>query len=87
MMTTTLAKLFTKLAEYQRLSSAGLHFPHAATGAIDGIYSILNGNGIAESQAGDLMRICKEICDTMELMDVQDWLKDEHDMIILLDEI
>lgn len=86
-MTTTLAKLFANLAEYQRLSSAKECFPHAATGAMDGIYSILNGNGITEPQAKDLLRICRDICDTMELMDIQDWLKDEHDMIILLNEI
>lgn len=87
MMTTTFANIFIKLSEYQKAASCKQYYPHAAIGAIEGIYSIMNGKGITEPQAKDLLRICNEFCDTMEMMDIQDWLKDEHDLIILLGDL
>lgn len=87
MLTITLEKLFGKLAEYQRAAGAKQYYPHSAKGALDGIYSILDGKGITEPQARDLLRVCNEFCDTMEMMDIQDWLKDSHDVIIPLSEL
>lgn len=87
MMTTTFANIFTKLSEYQKAASCKQYYPHAAIGAIEGIYSIMNGNGITEPQAKDLLRICREFCCTMEMQDLQDWLKDEHDLIILMGDL
>ena len=87
MMTITFHKLFGKLAEFQVAACAKQYYPHAAKGALEGINSIINGKGITEPQAKDLLRVCNKFCDTMEMMDLQDWLKDEHDVIILLDEL
>lgn len=86
-MTITLAKIFQKFAEYQRAAAAKSYYPHCAIGAMEGMTNLINGNKLTESQAKDILRVCRDFCDTMEMMDLEEWLKDEHDMIILMSEL
>lgn len=86
MLTIQFKELFEAIIKLQ-LIPKGDYFPHYAKGAISGIYAIMNGDDLTDSDAADLARLARDTFDTMGMQDFHDWLKDEHDKIIVWDEL
>jgi len=55
-------------------------------GAYNAIQVLLKGRALNDDEAKAMLRACRDLCGKSELIELQDWLKNEHDMIILLDE-
>ena len=55
--------------------------------AYNAIQVLLKGHALNDDEAKSMLRACEDLFDKSELINLQDWLKDEHDIIILLDEI
>jgi len=73
-----LAEISEQLTKHQQAAATKRYYPHAAKGALDGLHSLLNGQGITQSDAHDLLVICGEVFDTMSMQDIEEWLETYH---------